>query len=48
MILYTRLQRLMGRKLLTEEGLGVLGIRTMRELLTSLGILGSVKNDVTA
>lgn len=38
----------MGQKLLTVEGFGVLGIRMMRELLTSLDILPFSKEEVIA
>lgn len=34
---------LVNRKLLVVEGLGILGIKTIREQLTSLGILPTTK-----
>jgi len=48
MILYTMLQRFIGRKLLTEIGLGDFGIRTMSEPFASLDKHPLVKKDVIA
>ena len=48
MILYTTLHKLMGRKLFTDVGLVVFGIRMMSELLASLGKHSFVKKDMIA
>ena len=48
MILYTTLHKLMGRKLFINVGLVVFGMRTMSELLASLGKYLLVKKDMTA
>ena len=47
MILYTTLQKLIGRKLLIVDGLDDLGISTMREELASLVQHPFVKKEVT-
>lgn len=39
---------LVNRKLLVVEGLGILRIKTIREQLTSLGILPTTKKEVMA
>ena len=48
MILYTTLQRLIGRKLFTNVRLVVFGIRTISELFASPGKFLCVKKDMTA
>ena len=47
MILYTTLQRLIGRKLFTNVRLAVFGIRTISELFASPGKFLCVKKDMT-